>query len=87
MKPSTQGLYHTQTTLSQCVINMGDLFLGLKGGDLNGGTLGRWPLQPFSGVNTDGGCDGRSKYSTPVTILLHKTLAVFLVDIYHSKAQ
>jgi hypothetical protein len=31
--------------------------------------------------DTDGGCDGRSKYSIPVTILLHKALVAFL-DIH-----
>jgi hypothetical protein len=37
---------------------------------------------PFYGDNIDDGHDSRSKYSTPVTILLHMTLVAFLEDVY-----
>jgi hypothetical protein len=40
------------------------------------------PRQPFSVVNTDDGCDGRPKYSSPVTSSLHETLVAFLEDIF-----
>jgi hypothetical protein len=37
---------------------------------------------PFYEDITDDGRDGRSKYSTPVTVLLHMTLVAFLEDVH-----